>query len=200
VQTQIQCLNNSFRRNASAHKVSPMHITNGTTHWICFVLADTHCSISMFVRVKYMPVMPRSVKLRRLFHFRNSVLFVLKIRTCRSLVHVLQKFANNMLHVYKVGNMSRTRSSVYNKNQCEWHIVHCIIFRKVFPLFSPYYIYMWTSLCRSGRDPEKYFDIGMVRDNQLGITGSESFWQNISLKNAYLQASFYHLPLLISFI
>jgi len=32
--------------------------------------------------------------------------------------------------------------------------------------------------------PEKYFDIGMVRDNQLGIILS----QNISLKNAYLQA------------
>ena len=46
------------------------------------------------------------------------------------------------------------------------------------------------SLCRSGRDPEKYFDIGMVRDNQLGIMGSETFWQNISFKtNAYLQTS-----------
>jgi len=33
----------------------------------------------------------------------------------------------------------------------------------------------------------------MVRDNQLGIMGSETFWQNISLKkNAYNQASFYH--------
>ena len=57
-------------------------------------------------------------------------------------------------------------------------------------------IYSWTSLCRSGRDPEKYFDIGMVRDNQLCIMGSEAFWQNISLnKNAYLQASFYHFTI-----
>jgi len=31
--------------------------------------------------------------------------------------------------------------------------------------------YSWTSLCRSGRDPEKFFDIGMVRDNQLGVMG-----------------------------
>jgi len=55
------------------------------------------------------------------------------------------------------------------------------------------FIYSWTSLCRSGRDPEKYFDIGMVRDNQLVIMGSETFWQIISFKkNAYLQASFYH--------
>jgi len=54
-------------------------------------------------------------------------------------------------------------------------------------------MYSWTSLCRSGRDPEKYFDIGMVGDNKLGIIGSETFWQNISFKkNAYLQASFYH--------
>ena len=53
--------------------------------------------------------------------------------------------------------------------------------------------YSWTSLCRSVRDSEKYFDIGMVRDNQLDIMGSETFWQNISFKkNAYLQASFYH--------
>jgi len=41
----------------------------------------------------------------------------------------------------------------------------------------------------------------MVRDNQLGIMGSEAFWQNISFKkNAYLQASITILPLLISFI
>ena len=40
--------------------------------------------------------------------------------------------------------------------------------------------YSWTSLCRSGRDPEKYFDIGMVRDNHLGIMGSETFWQIFS--------------------
>ena len=54
-----------------------------------------------------------------------------------------------------------------------------------------------TSLCRSDRDPEKYFDIGMVRDNQLGIMGRETLWQNISFKkNAYLQASFYTIPLL----
>ena len=46
-----------------------------------------------------------------------------------------------------------------------------------------------TSLCRSGRDPEKYFDIGMVRLNQMGIMGSQIFWQSISFKNnAYLQA------------
>ena len=38
--------------------------------------------------------------------------------------------------------------------------------------------------------PGKFFDIGMVRNNQLGIMGS----QNISFKkNAYLQASFYRL-------
>jgi len=37
------------------------------------------------------------------------------------------------------------------------------------------------------RASEKYFDIGMVRDNQLGIMGT--FWQNISF---YLQAYFYH--------
>jgi len=44
--------------------------------------------------------------------------------------------------------------------------------------------------CPSGRDPEIYFDNGMVLDNQLGIMGS----QNISFKkNAYLQASFYLL-------
>jgi len=49
-------------------------------------------------------------------------------------------------------------------------------------------VYSWTSLCQSGRDLEKYFDIGMVRDYQLDIMGS----QNISFKkNAYLQASFY---------
>jgi len=48
-------------------------------------------------------------------------------------------------------------------------------------------LYSWTSLCRSGRDPENYFDIGMVWDNQLGIIGSVIFWQNISFKkNAYL--------------
>ena len=49
-------------------------------------------------------------------------------------------------------------------------------------------VYSWTSLCQSGRDQEKYFDIGIVRDYQLGIMGS----QNISFKkNAYFQASFY---------
>jgi len=50
-------------------------------------------------------------------------------------------------------------------------------------------IYSWTSLCRSGRGPEKYFDIGMVRLNQIGIMGSQHFGQSISFKkNAYLQA------------
>ena len=40
------------------------------------------------------------------------------------------------------------------------------------------------------RKSKKYFNIGMVWDNQLGIMGSQS----ISFKmNAYLQASFYHL-------
>ena len=34
---------------------------------------------------------------------------------------------------------------------------------------------------------KKYFDIGMVQDNQSGIMGSETFRQNISFKkNAYL--------------
>jgi len=42
--------------------------------------------------------------------------------------------------------------------------------------------YSWTSLCRSGRDPEEYLDIGMVRDNKLGIMWSETFWQSISFK------------------
>ena len=41
-------------------------------------------------------------------------------------------------------------------------------------------IYSLTWLCQSGRDPEKYFDIGMIRDNELGNMGSETFWQNIS--------------------
>jgi len=36
----------------------------------------------------------------------------------------------------------------------------------------------------------------MVRDNQLGIMGSETFWQNISFKkNPYLQAFFYHFTI-----
>jgi len=36
----------------------------------------------------------------------------------------------------------------------------------------------------------------MVQDKQLGIMGSEAFWQNISFKkNAYLQASFYHFTI-----
>jgi len=36
----------------------------------------------------------------------------------------------------------------------------------------------------------------MVRDNQLGVMGSETFWQNISYKkNAYLQESFYHFTI-----
>jgi len=57
--------------------------------------------------------------------------------------------------------------------------------------------YSWTSLCQYGRDPEKYFDIGMVRDNQLGIMGNETFWQSISFKkNAYLKASFYHFTII----
>jgi len=57
-------------------------------------------------------------------------------------------------------------------------------------------MYSWTSLCRSGRDPEKYFDIGMVRDNHLDIMGSETFWQNISFKkNDYLQSSFNHFTI-----
>ena len=49
----------------------------------------------------------------------------------------------------------------------------------------------WTSLCGSDWDPrKKYFDIGMVWDNQLGIMGS----QNIRFKkNADIQAPFYHL-------
>jgi len=56
--------------------------------------------------------------------------------------------------------------------------------------------YSWTLLCPSGRDPEKYFDIGMVWDNQLDFMGSETFWQTISFKkNAYLQASFYHFTI-----
>jgi len=38
--------------------------------------------------------------------------------------------------------------------------------------------------------PGKYFDIGMFLDNKLGIIGS----QNVSFKkNAFRQASFYHL-------
>jgi len=41
----------------------------------------------------------------------------------------------------------------------------------------------------------------MVRDNQLGIMGSEPYWQNISFKkNANLQASFYQLTITFSFI
>jgi len=49
--------------------------------------------------------------------------------------------------------------------------------------------YSLTLLCRSGWDPEKYFHIGMVRNNHLSIMGR----QNISFKtNVYLQASFYH--------
>jgi len=49
--------------------------------------------------------------------------------------------------------------------------------------------YSWTSLCQSGRDPEKYFDIGMVRLNQMGIMGSQHFGQSISFKkNSHLQA------------
>jgi len=57
-----------------------------------------------------------------------------------------------------------------------------------------YMEYSWTSLCRCGRDPEKYFDKGMFRDNQLGIMGSETCGQDISFKkNTYL-------PLRISFI
>jgi len=52
-----------------------------------------------------------------------------------------------------------------------------------------FFNYSLTSLCRSGRDPEKYFDIGMVRLNQMGIMGSQHFGQIISFKkNAYLQA------------
>jgi len=54
------------------------------------------------------------------------------------------------------------------------------------------------SLCQSGLDPEKYFDIGMVRDNQLGIMGSETFWQKNSLKNANIQAPFYHFTITYS--
>ena len=43
---------------------------------------------------------------------------------------------------------------------------------------------------------EKYLDIGMVRDNQLGIMGSDTFWQNFSFKkNAYIQASFFHFTI-----
>jgi len=56
-------------------------------------------------------------------------------------------------------------------------------------LITKLQVYSWTSLCRSGRDPEKYFDIGMVRRNQMGIMGSQHLGQSISLKkNAYLQA------------
>ena len=52
------------------------------------------------------------------------------------------------------------------------------------------YKYSCISLCPSGRDPEKYNDIDMVRDHRLGIMGS----QNIRFKkNACLQTSFFHL-------
>jgi len=71
------------------------------------------------------------------------------------------------------------------------------------PTVPPYKLtltnYSWTSLFRSGRDPEKYFDIGMVQDKQLGIMGSQTFWPIFSFKkNAYFQASFYHLKFIRS--
>jgi len=65
------------------------------------------------------------------------------------------------------------------------------------------YVYSWNSLCRSGRDPDKYFDIGMVQDNQLGIMWSEYFGK-ISVLKRMLTGTFKHpftiLPLLILFI
>ena len=44
---------------------------------------------------------------------------------------------------------------------------------------------------------KKYFDIGMVRLNQMGIMGSQNVWQSISLKKKCLPSSifFYHLNL-----
>jgi len=50
-------------------------------------------------------------------------------------------------------------------------------------------------------DPEKYFDIGMIRDNQLGIMGSETFWQmSVSKRMLTFNHPFTILPLLIIFI
>jgi len=60
--------------------------------------------------------------------------------------------------------------------------------------------YSWTSLCRSGRDPEKYFDIGMVRLNQMVLWGANIFAKLSVLKRIL---TFKHILLpfkLISFI
>jgi len=60
--------------------------------------------------------------------------------------------------------------------------------------------YSWTSLCRSGRDPEKYFDIGMVRLNQMGIWVANIF-AKVSVFKRMLTFKHILLPFkLISFI
>jgi len=69
-----------------------------------------------------------------------------------------------------------------------------------FIIYNSFIVYSWTSLCRSDWDPKKYFDIGMVRDNQKDIMGSKTFWQNISFKKECIPLSIF-LPIkLTSFI